>query len=167
MIRECFRVNTGIIFDAHMLQHEVGLDINSITQAPPRIKPEGDHLLPPEKMEHGFVTFLKGLWALVKAPAIWLVSLFRKLVVHSEPKPNPNFTAKESRFISEGEAHEELHDALSPVYDQLSAHMYWQIMEWIPWISKKQRAEINGSDDFWAYQFVYVVTFPFSRTDYA
>ena len=31
MIRECFNAKTGIIFDAHMLKHQVGLDIDSDT----------------------------------------------------------------------------------------------------------------------------------------
>ena len=34
MIRECFKARTGIIFDAYMLKNEVGLDINSIDEAP-------------------------------------------------------------------------------------------------------------------------------------
>ena len=40
MVRECFKVDTGIIFDGHMLKHEIGLDVDSISQAPNPLSPQ-------------------------------------------------------------------------------------------------------------------------------
>jgi hypothetical protein len=61
----------------------------------------------------------------------------------------------ESRFISEGEAKEELHDSLSPIYDEMESHLWWRIMEWIPFLDKKQFAEVDNKDDPWAYKWVW------------
>ena len=46
MIRECFKLKTGIIFDAHMLKHRVGLDIDSDTviEAPQPVLSPTNHL---------------------------------------------------------------------------------------------------------------------------
>jgi hypothetical protein len=155
MIKECFRTETGIIFDAHMLQHEVGFDIDHPCEAPPRLSPEGRRMRPPGKNSvPELINFVKIIWASISMPFSWLISEIPNLRVRSEP--TPAFTVEENLFVSKGEQREELDDALSPVYDQLSMHWYWKIMEWIPWITKKQSAEIDGSDAFWAYQFMYV-----------
>jgi len=151
MIRECFRTGTGIIFDAHMLQHEVGMDIDNLYFPPPRLSPKGKELkLDTEKRQHGIVNFVKIMWSTATLPATWLATHLRNLVVHSGP--TPVFVSPESRFESKGEAVEELEDALCPVYDQLNMHFYWKVMEWLPMITKKTMAEIDGSDNFWAYQ---------------
>jgi hypothetical protein len=86
MIRECFTTHTGIIFDAHMLRNEVGLDIESIYRAPEPLPPPDGPLPPPQS--HGW------------------------------------------KF--EGEATEELHDALSRIYDPLQEHAYWRAIEEVP-----------------------------------
>jgi len=151
MIRECFRTNIGIIFDSHMLKHEVGLDIENILQPPPRLKPDDIHIGKPEKPLRGSV--LNTIWTFISAPFVWIWSKLRGLRVQTSP--NVVFTSEESRFISEGEAREELQDALSPIYDQIPLHWYWRLMEWLPFIIKKQSAEIDGSDNFWAYKFVW------------
>ena len=41
MIRECFKAKTGIIFDAHMLKYETGLNIGAgpAFEAPPPVLP--------------------------------------------------------------------------------------------------------------------------------
>jgi hypothetical protein len=161
MIRQCFLANTGIIFDAHMLQHEVGLDIDRLYGSPPsRLSPADDKRVQPagKKLVPGPIKFIKIIWASVSLPFVWLITKIRNLKIRSGPRPV--FTTEESRFVSEGEEREELHDALAPIYDQLNMHGYWKVMEWIPWITKKQRAEIDGSDAFWAYQFMYVLSHP-------
>jgi hypothetical protein len=151
MIRQCFRTNTGIIFDAHMLKHEVGLDVDNILQPPPRIKPVDIPIAKPEPESRVFI--LKSIWSIICTPFVWVWSALKKLRVSA--KPPVVFVSEESRFVYEGEAEEELHDALSPVYDQIPLHWYWRLMEWIPFIIKKQSAEIHGSDDPWAYKLVW------------
>jgi len=148
MIRECFRTNTGIIFDSHMLKHEVGLDIENILQPPPRLNPDDTHIGKPEKPLSK--SFLKTIWAFISTPFVWIWSKLRGLRGHTHP--TVVFVSEESRFVSEGEAREELQDAMSPIYDQIPLHWYWRVMEWLPFIIKKQGAEIDGSDSFWAYK---------------
>ena len=133
MIRECFKVNTGIVFDAHMLMHEVGLDIDSITKAPEPLLPATLQLARPDSAElQGFslrkipVAIISGLGS----PFRWVWGKFSNLRRHGSPKVV--FTLEQERFVSEGEAKEELDDALCPIYDQLNSHIYWKVMEWIP-----------------------------------
>ena len=146
MIRECFKVNTGIIFDAHMLQHEVGLDIDSIVDAPPPLPPSTLHLAGSDDAED-------------------------KVAFPSSPQTIRSF--EKPRFVSEGEHQEELDDALSPIYDQMKKRVYWKIMEWIPCklcpsfnssasaarahatpkgIIGRQGAELNNSNNFWIHR---------------
>jgi len=154
MIRECFKVNTGIIFDAHMLMHEVGLDIGSITKAPNPLRPTELQLTRANSAELRGFSFRKVPVAVVSglgSPFRWVWGKLSNLRHHDSPK----FTLEPQRPISLGEAQEELEDALSPIYDQLNKHTYWKVMEWIPWIIKKQGAEMDGSDDIWAYKLVW------------
>ena len=132
MIRECFKLNIGIIFDAHMLKHEVGLDIDSIFSPPPPLSPTTLHLAAPDGELVGF-SFRRIPTAIISgltSPFRWVWAKLPHLRSHSSPKVP--FTLEQSRFIFEGEAKEELEDALSPIYDQLDKHTYWKIMEWIP-----------------------------------
>ena len=107
MIRECFNAKTGIIFDAHMLKHQVGLDIDSDTAlgAPQPILHPTDY------------------WT--KAEPDGRFSL-RWILGPQKSISNPD----ESDF--KDEPTEELHDVLSPIYDQLKKHTFWKVMEWIP-----------------------------------
>lgn len=133
MVRECFKVDAGIIFDAHMLKHEIGLDVDSILQAPNPLPPQTHQLdLPGDNQLKGFsliylpVTILSTLGT----PFRWLWGKTKNLRFRRPPRVA--FSPELPRFIYEGEDLEELRDALSPIYDQLGAHMYWKVMEWIP-----------------------------------
>ena len=133
MIRECFKVKVGIIFDAHMLKHEVGLDTDSIDAAPEPLLPATIQLVRREGAElEGFsllrvpVTIVSGLGA----PFRWVWGKMSHLRLHHSPQVP--FTLEQERFIFKGEAKEELDDAMSPIYDQLEKHTHWKIMEWIP-----------------------------------
>jgi hypothetical protein len=156
MIRECFKVDTGIIFDEHMLKHEVGMDTDSIFKAPNPLPPQSHTLDKPGPNEIRGFTLLRVPVAVVSGvtlPFRWLWGKTKNLRLHKPPKVL--FSPKEERFVYKGEPVEELQDALSPVYDQLDLHWYWKVMEWIPWIIKKQSAEVTDSDDFWAYKLVW------------
>ena len=132
MIRECFKTNIGIIFDAHMLMHEIGLDIDSIFKAPPPLPPKTLQLAGPSNELEGFslaripVAVISGLGS----PFRWVWAKLPRLRSHTPPKVP--FTLERPGFVSEGEAKEELDDALSPIYDQLDKHYYWSVMEWVP-----------------------------------
>lgn len=133
MIRECFKTNSGIIFDAHMLKHEVGLDIDSIFHAPEALSPATLHLAGPDAAELKGFSFRNIPIAIITAagaPFRWTWGKLSGLRIRSSPRVV--FTLEQERFVSEGEAKEELDDALSPIYDQLKKHTYWKIMEWIP-----------------------------------
>ena len=127
MIRECFKTGTGIIFDAHMLKHEVGLDIDSIHRAPKPLSLGNLYLARPDGAElKGFsLTHIPvAIISSLGSPFHWVrgkLSNFRK---HDTPE--------RKRPISEGEPHEELLDALSPIYDQLERYTLWKVIEWIP-----------------------------------
>jgi len=155
MIRESFKVNAGIIFDAHMLKHEVGLDIDSLFEAPQPLRPAAVHLAGPDAAELPGFTLRKIPVAIIStlaSPFRWVGSKLPHLRLHSPPKV-PFSLEQTDRFTYEGEAREELDDAMSPVYDQLKKHTYWKVMEWIPWIMKKQGAELD--EDIWAYKLVW------------
>jgi hypothetical protein len=156
MIRECFIVESGIIFDAHMLKHEVGLDIDSIFKAPNPLSPETHSLVKPGSGEIKGFSFIRIPLAVLSglsSPFRWGWGKMKRLRLHKAPKPT--FSLELPRFKYEGEPQEELADAISPIYDQLDLHWYWKVMEWIPWIVKKQSAEVADSDESWAYKFVW------------
>ncbi|KAF9651414.1 hypothetical protein BDM02DRAFT_3091324 [Thelephora ganbajun] len=154
MIRECFKTDTGIIFDAHMLRHEVGLDIDSILKAPQPLFPSTLHLRRPTGAE------LEG-FSLRHIPTVivhWLVSPFRWIWVSLSQlrvQDSSQFlrSLEQRRPISKGEPLEELNDALSPIVDQIKMHPGWNIVEWIPWLVKRQNAEAD--DHFWAYKWIW------------
>ena len=133
MIRECFKLNIGIIFDAHMLKHEVGLDIDSIFEAPQSLSPATLHLAGPDAAELKGFALRQIPVAIISAlgsPFRWVWGKLSHLRLHRSPKVV--FSLEQPRFISEGEAREELDDALSPIYDQLKKRTYWKVMGWIP-----------------------------------
>ena len=120
MIRECFKVKTGIIFDAHMLKHQVGLDIDSDTalEAPQPVPSPTDY------------------WTKAKPDNCFLrriLSSSLRWVQGKLPQTGPPKSIFDhGEFVFKGGPKEELNDALSPIYDQLEKHTYWKVMEWIP-----------------------------------
>ena len=126
MIRECFKVKTGIIFDAHMLRHEVGLDIGSgPTFTTPQPLPSTAERLteakPDPKSKSKDASWRESL----KATFRWILGKPTRLCSSGE-------TFEPVGFTSNSEPREELADALSPIYDQLERHIYWKFMELIP-----------------------------------
>ena len=121
MIRECFKVKTGIIFDAHMLKHQVGLDINSDTvfDSLQPLPPLADHST---KAEPDNPVSLRQI----------LGSPFRRIQDKLSQTGPLKSIFDHGEFVFKGGPKEELNDALSPIYDQLEKHTYWKVMEWIP-----------------------------------
>jgi hypothetical protein len=115
MIRECFKAQTGIIFDADKLRG-IGLDPSSLT---PNVKPR-----PPPLPVNG-----------------------RKILTIKEAE-----SVQSSKDVGM-EEHEELRDALSPAYDQLSLNRGWWLLEYLPVRERYERP--NGT---WAHHYRFVVT---------
>ena len=140
MIRECFKLKSGIIFDACMLKHEVGFDVNPkdglVLKAPTPLAPESHHLdWPGDTALKGFALHRVPLAILstLATPFAWVGKKLSKLRYQKPPETRYKFTTATSKFQFEGsEALEELKDALCPIFDQLNMHWYWKVMEWLP-----------------------------------
>ena len=129
MIRECFKVNTGIIFNGHMLKHEVGLDIDGdigpTFTIPKPLSPGPLHLRRPSGAELEGFSFRRILVGL-GSPFQWAEGKLLSLRLHDSKK------LERRGPVSLGEPREELNDALSPIVDQIKVNPGWKIVEWIP-----------------------------------
>jgi hypothetical protein len=134
MVRECFKTNSGIIFHTELLR-EIGLDPSTIY---PLVLP--------------------------RPPALFDLA---KTQVVEEP-PNTSFLARIYNFFFQrsganvaqldaqkitftNEEEEELRDALSPKYDQLSISWSWWILEILPMSVRYQK-----NDNQWMSTLKYV-----------
>ncbi|KAJ6622512.1 hypothetical protein B0H10DRAFT_2013024 [Mycena sp. CBHHK59/15] len=130
MVRECFKADTGIMFDTERL-HELGLDPATlypfVLERPPPL-PVGDH-----KIE--------------RAPRTSLLSkAFSRRRRAPAPESEPASPVEKPTHGMEEE--EELRDALSPIYDQLACHRFWWILELIPMNFRYQRRDDTWVTDF-------------------
>jgi hypothetical protein len=167
MIRECFRCNTGIIFDAIMLQ-QVGLNVRRshanggdpvlldiparIPASPPPSSPDG-----PKKTTFGQFAFalMHIAWASISYPFKRLVAMFsvslhaathaknRRQTLPARRQDMSEYQLREDLDDSY-EAEEERKDALSPLFDQLLANWVWTVLEYMPMRIKKQKAIVEG-----------------------
>ncbi|KAJ6585623.1 hypothetical protein B0H19DRAFT_1110303 [Mycena capillaripes] len=101
MVRECFKTNSGIVFDTEGLR-SIGLDPKSLY---PTVKPR------PSALPVGTACIRSA-----KSPVAQSTSANGEL-----PTPDP---------MTEEEL--DLHDALSPIYDQLSLSKWWWLLELMP-----------------------------------
>ncbi len=173
MIRECFKCNTGIIFDAIMLQ-QIGLNITygpdsvpTLGDIPPRLPPPPPDVSTSENIPVEGPSFVHIAWTSIISVFIRLFSFLRR--AH-----HPASNAKMRRRTIPARAHdasyalrhdvderyeaeEERKDALSPLYDQLRANWMWTILEWIPVRVKKQKAIIREIENIQGYTWLYVL----------
>jgi hypothetical protein len=116
MIRECFKTKTGILFEVDKLW-DLGLNPNSLW---PIVAPSRPRSLSAEGM-----------------------------LIRAKPKDVKAAAAQAKREIDEEhseahedmEEHEELQDALSPIYDQLDEWWVWRLVEWLPLTQRRQLAD--------------------------
>jgi hypothetical protein len=122
MIRQCFLVHTGIMFHREMFKH-IGLDVDTlwpdVTPRPPPLSLLGEG--PSCHVRHTST------------------GTSRTLVAPNHSSIGPAFVTD---FISE--EHEDLVDALCPMYDQLKLRPAWWILEVLPRTLHYQR-----KDDSW------------------
>ena len=132
MIRECFKTNTGIMFNTQSFA-SVGLDPSTlypfVTPRPPAL-PVGPGL------------------CIRDMPAtpipINILALSKKKESHPDLLKE---SGSEDAFGTEEE--EDLKDTLSPIYDQLSLEKYWWIGEIIPYLHTHQHDKGNWVRYFW------------------
>ncbi|KAG7441014.1 uncharacterized protein BT62DRAFT_956306 [Guyanagaster necrorhizus] len=131
MIRECFKVKTGIMFDSERLR-QIGLDPTTlypfVMPRPPALS-VGSALIPAGRTKK----------SLVKR----IISGF-----HCRTQPVPGGSDKCKTLVQDiddqclpigTEEEEELQDALSVIYDQLKCSKSWWILEIIPMVFRQQK----------------------------
>lgn len=192
MIRECFACKTGIIFDAEILQNEIGINPNSLypdvkkRDPTKRIVPNRIHQIGRHESQ-GFMLwdFVKFVGSVVAIPLTFLFKVVSFPIHHTwlllkysraghwireklgfkgrKGKKNENGElrsvdghvlpdehnhdggrAARTPFVSE--ELEDLNDALSPEYDQLSLRWIWWIIEFLP---LRFRSQEGSRDDFY------------------
>ncbi|KAH8099325.1 hypothetical protein BXZ70DRAFT_943272 [Cristinia sonorae] len=157
MIRECFKCDTGIIFDAAQLQ-QAGFRVSMekgkpvLGELPQRIIQH----LPPftgrtkyyagQSLGSKIVQHVKDA---VSSGINFVKSLFWRKPTSPGSLPiidldTPDQLQEQSEDY---EAREELEDALSPLYDQLQARASWHLLEWIPQRVKRVKAIIQKAED--------------------
>jgi len=154
MIRECWKAQTGIIFDMDKLKNVAGLDVDeksgTICDAPEPLDAQArasyleGRISPPEP------NFLQKAWNAITSPINTFTNILSDIYqVSSGYTPLPDFSKEKLPSVYgadaedrpfEGEAVEELFDALSPMYDQLHISPFWWVLEWLPLWTKKERA---------------------------
>ncbi|KAF8810982.1 hypothetical protein BYT27DRAFT_7185097 [Phlegmacium glaucopus] len=127
MIRECFKTGTGIMFNSALL-YDIGLDpstLDPFITPRPQALPVGSHLIrkPPT------TPIPIGVHALLK-----------------EKGKRPDIMAESEIPYFGTEEQEELHDALSPNYDQLKMKKAWWILEILPFQGWRRK---RGRDSTW------------------
>jgi hypothetical protein len=138
MIRECFKANTGIMFNTESLK-EIGLDPSTlypfVTPRPPPLKVEEHHKIRKPPTE--------------EIPVRLHATLTKKrhAAIHAQ------HSAVSIPFLG-SEEEEELQDALSPAYDQLQLKKYWWVLEILPLHLRYQK----GNNE-WVTRFGYVHLF--------
>lgn len=129
MIRECFKAETGIMFNSEGLRN-IGFDPASLWP----VRPRPPHLQVPQNAK------IASIPKSVADPTI------PRKVAHETALPNnaginPDALTQPKQRLSEEE--HELLDALQPVYDQLSLHRFWWILELWPIKQRYQHGDKN------------------------
>ncbi|KAJ7598622.1 hypothetical protein C8J56DRAFT_1039511 [Mycena floridula] len=145
MIRECFKTDTGIMFDTGRLQ-ELGMDPSTlypfVTPRPPPLSPPLSAAQAPLVKQPSALKPTNPFKALAKRiveksrPRDSISSPLVEKFKQSEDKPPPHTPLTEEE--------EELRDVLSPIHDQLEIKKSWWILEILPMEYKYQE-----SDDKW------------------
>ncbi|KAG6866325.1 hypothetical protein C0991_005792 [Blastosporella zonata] len=127
MVRECFKSDTGVMFNTEALR-TIGLDPSTLY---PYVLPR-----PPPRLSASSYTFQKATKP----------SFFKRVAAHRNRKANAaasvTVTVNDQSKIDE--ELEDMKDAMSPVYDQLQLKSWWWILEIIPLNLRYQ----NGNNEW-------------------
>ncbi|KAI0078127.1 hypothetical protein K474DRAFT_1771218 [Panus rudis PR-1116 ss-1] len=170
MIRECFRCNTGIIFDAVML-HQLGLNVYLgnegrpvLGEQPARLPlTDPDSTVKARKKPSILWTVMVGLWGLLTYPFTAIGSFLRNLFAYPA-HGNTGLHVVSPKLLYDRymsaynllrqispkeaalrEAEEERKDVQSEINDQLDLVWAWHVLEWLPMRVKKQKAIVGGN----------------------
>ncbi|KAJ6607609.1 hypothetical protein B0H10DRAFT_1921719 [Mycena sp. CBHHK59/15] len=134
MVRECFKTNSGIMFDADGLRG-IGLDPDALY---PFVKPR-----PPALPLAG--ARIRSLKSDTMPPQPAPQPQVQTLAHYADGEPT---SPTPPGAASKSEEELDLADALSPIYDQLSLAWFWWILELLPLKQRYQRG-----DNTWASYF--------------
>jgi hypothetical protein len=137
MVRECFKANTGMMFNSSALK-EIGMDPSTLypfvtlRPAPPSLSPTDRIRNPPAKeipiRAHNYLRKRKE-----KAPPETETDM------HTLIEEATKGTKSKITQLLGSEEQEELQDVLSPKYDQLKLKKGWWVLELIPLHLRYQR----------------------------
>ena len=115
MIRECFKTNSGILFNSQSL-HSIGLDPSTLypTVTP---RPSALPIGPNDRIQN---------------PPVIPIPIDIRALYKKQEKDHDLLKRLKCDGKVGTEEEEERHDALSPKYDQLSIKKFWWILEIIP-----------------------------------
>ncbi|KAJ7058675.1 hypothetical protein C8F01DRAFT_1059392 [Mycena amicta] len=111
MIRECFKTNSGIMFDCDGLR-AIGMDPDALY---PFVKP--------------------------RPPALSVPNDMRVLSIRAADAEAKTNTGTEDQPTLKSEEEHDLTDSLRPIYDQLSLAWFWWVLELIPLKQRYQRGD--------------------------
>jgi hypothetical protein len=126
----------------------------------------GPRLAPETELESFVIAAGKAVWYGATWPVRTLVSLASFVLpghLAQHPKQHGHLigqAAKDHQTTREpfkGEAVEELHDALSPAYDQLRIARGWWLLEWMPLKQKKGSAVFTSSNQAHNFRWMCVI----------
>lgn len=157
MIRECFKCDTGIIFDAAQLQ-QAGFRVSMqdgtpvLGDLPPRIILHVPPFTGREKYYAGQnlgSKIVQHVRDTVSYGIRFVKSFFwrKRTVPGALPLMDLDFPDRLQEQSEDYEAREELEDAISPLFDQLQARASWHLLEWIPQRVKKAKAILQKAED--------------------
>ncbi|KAF8878547.1 hypothetical protein BD779DRAFT_1447634 [Infundibulicybe gibba] len=130
MIRECFKTNSGIIFDVEGLR-DVGFDYTSLIPDPLTSE------LPPRPPALPLGSFhIASIPPPVDKKKEKRARRERSLGNYADGESDPSFVVNS---VSKSEEQLDLEDALSPIYDQLSLARFWWLLEYIPLEQRYQK----------------------------
>jgi hypothetical protein len=131
MIRECYKANTGIKFHEHSFSR-IGIDPFTLSGVAVANRP-----VPLDIEPH----------RIQRPPPISICKSIRAFFENGDDDTEEGKPAGEPRFKSEEE--EELHDAVSPKYDQLRRKRGWWIVEILPLPQVKRGPRGTWVDHYW------------------
>ena len=149
MIRECFKTNTGILFNSQSLA-DIGLDLSTLH---PKV------ISRPSAFPVGRNDFIQDM----PPPARSIPINIREFSEKQKKQPPGRYLADMGCLEAMGsEEEEDLHDVLSPIYDQLSLVKLWWFCEILPYIHIHHDQEGKFERKFYKYVFlIFFSFFPF------
>ncbi|PSR75657.1 hypothetical protein PHLCEN_2v8948 [Hermanssonia centrifuga] len=159
MIRECFECNTGIVFDARMLQ-KAGLPVYRGFAGMPTLAPLYKWIPAPPSVPIPVVrkTFLQTLAAAICYPfALAWGWIFAKKEA-SLPPPPPQEDPYEydlEELPADYEYRRDLEDSKTNANDEYDKKALWAFLDWTPQRVKKQKAIINKLEDGDSYKWLW------------